>query len=678
MQGVLIASADSAVRKSLRLILQPGKAVLEAATLSEALILAVSQKLDVILVDDLYSDGTAEDLIQRLHSLGYGVEIVPVLLSLDPLYRDPYRPYGIQFFVAKPFDAFHVNHALEGIERLRRAATGQPPVETAVHSEPARGDTGPDHASLGDTDLREVTLRLQRLLARSCDRRELLDAFCECLQEQFEANTVAVLLPADGTPEFRIAAGNVSPAVADQFHIPLGEPLLAALTRAGEPVRLLDPHQVGAPNLMAAARYGERLGAEWLCPLVSRGCLAAIVALSRPHRQDPSPAFTSLLRVFLAFFGRALENADRVGRLDHARVLFSGLVAGLPAGLVAVGPDGRVRHLNPAGAALLGVAEDGCGLPVERLDSRLAGIVHSLLAGHGATPALPATFTCHDRELAVTASWPAGDGLGLCLMTAAPAAGTPATAAAADPAGAAEAAPAAPAPVAGLEPVWRSMGRVLGHNFKNALVPLKTCADLLPERHADPEFRDSFVNVVRDSVGRLDGWIEELLRFGELDAAGATSRERLSLRELAGMAGQMAQGLTGATGIDLRNDIPDSLWVTGNRALLLQAFQELWKNAFAATEGAAQPAVAVRAESDGHCATVIFADNGRGLEAAVSRHLFQPFNSNRLSGLGLGLAYVQRVLALHGGMLAAGPGPDGAGTAFRVTLPQPEALTAAG
>jgi PAS domain-containing protein len=682
MQGVLIASADSAVRKSLRLILQPGKTVLEAATLSEALILAVSQKMDVVLVDDLFSDGTAEDLIQRLHSLGYGAEIVPVLLSLDPMYREPYRVYGIQFFVAKPFDAFHVTHALEGIERLRRAAAGQTmtatdasglmpatPFDPAGAAEPGQERPGP-----GDADLREVALRLQRLLARSCDRQELLTAFCECLQEQFEADTVAVLLPADGAPEFRVVAGNVSPAVTGQFHIPLGEPLLAALTRAGGPVHLLDPRKVGASNLMTAARYGERLGVQWLCPIISQGCLAAMVALSRPHRSEAGPAFSGLLRIFLAFFARAMENADRVGRLDGSHAIFAGLVDGLPVGLLAVGADGRVRHLNPAGAALLGLAEDVRGLPVERLDSRLAGIVHGHLVAHGNPPGLPATFSCRGHELAVTAAWNAGDKFCLALSSA-----TTATGAGMVAAGGAQAtAAAAPAQPASLDPVWRAMGRVLGHNFKNALVPLKTCADLLPERHGDAEFRDSFVQIVRDSVGRLDGWVEEILRFGELNAAGEPPRERLSLRELAGMACQMTQALAGVTQVEVRNDIPEALWVTGNRSLLLQTFQELWKNGFSAVEGVAHPAVTVRAESVNRDALVTFADNGRGLDPVVARQLFQPFNSSRLSGLGLGLAYVQRVVALHGGSLTAGPGPDQAGTVVHLTLPLAESPAPAG
>ena len=97
-----------------------------------------------------------------------------------------------------------------------------------------------------------------------------------------------------------------------------------------------------------------------------------------------------------------------------------------------------------------------------------------------------------------------------------------------------------------------------------------------------------------------------------------------------------------------------------------------------AVEGVARPAVAVRAESVNRDARVTFADNGRGLDPVIARQLFQPFNSNRLCGLGLGLAYVQRVLALHGGSLTAGPRPDQAGAVVHVILPLAESPVPAG
>ncbi|MEO0250228.1 MAG: response regulator, partial [candidate division WOR-3 bacterium] len=113
MQGVLIVSADPAVRKSLRLILQPGRAIHERATLAEALSLAAAQRLDLVFVDDVFADGTALGLVEGLHALGYGAEIVPLLLAAGPAHTEPFAAYGVREFLVKPFDVRAVGQVVD-------------------------------------------------------------------------------------------------------------------------------------------------------------------------------------------------------------------------------------------------------------------------------------------------------------------------------------------------------------------------------------------------------------------------------------------------------------------------------------------------------------------------------------------------------------------------------------
>ena len=69
------------------------------------------------------------------------------------------------------------------------------------------------------------------------------------------------------------------------------------------------------------------------------------------------------------------------------------------------------------------------------------------------------------------------------------------------------------------------------------------------------------------------------------------------------------------------------------------------------------------------------ADDGPGLEAALTGRLFRPFEQGSVSarapspGVGLGLAIVERFTHLHGGLITTGPGLDRRGVSFDLKIP---------
>jgi signal transduction histidine kinase len=62
-------------------------------------------------------------------------------------------------------------------------------------------------------------------------------------------------------------------------------------------------------------------------------------------------------------------------------------------------------------------------------------------------------------------------------------------------------------------------------------------------------------------------------------------------------------------------------------------------------------------------------DNGPGIPEDVRPRLFQPFQSTKSSGFGLGLAICSDIAAGLGGTISADPAMPGAGATFRVLLP---------
>jgi C4-dicarboxylate-specific signal transduction histidine kinase len=64
---------------------------------------------------------------------------------------------------------------------------------------------------------------------------------------------------------------------------------------------------------------------------------------------------------------------------------------------------------------------------------------------------------------------------------------------------------------------------------------------------------------------------------------------------------------------------------------------------------------------------VVVADRGPGLPPAIVGHLFEPFNTTKRNGMGLGLSICRTIVEAHGGFLRYEPNRGG-GAIFRLTL----------
>jgi signal transduction histidine kinase len=82
--------------------------------------------------------------------------------------------------------------------------------------------------------------------------------------------------------------------------------------------------------------------------------------------------------------------------------------------------------------------------------------------------------------------------------------------------------------------------------------------------------------------------------------------------------------------------------------------RNLISNAVEATTGHEPGAIRVTAErADAHHVRLAVTDNGPGVAAGVRERLFEPFASDKSSGMGLGLAVSRAIAEAHGGSLDA-------------------------
>lgn len=110
--------------------------------------------------------------------------------------------------------------------------------------------------------------------------------------------------------------------------------------------------------------------------------------------------------------------------------------------------------------------------------------------------------------------------------------------------------------------------------------------------------------------------------------------------------------------------------IIGDADLLTIAFTNLLNNAIKFTD--VESEVRVQVTDNGQFANVEVADNGIGIPSAdvpyVFDELFRASNAARISGSGMGLALVQRIVTLHHGEVAL-RSREGHGTVVTVQLP---------
>jgi two-component system sensor kinase FixL len=122
-------------------------------------------------------------------------------------------------------------------------------------------------------------------------------------------------------------------------------------------------------------------------------------------------------------------------------------------------------------------------------------------------------------------------------------------------------------------------------------------------------------------------------------------------------------------GIELRLD-PDLSAVHGDRTQLQQVVMNLLLNAFGAIEEASSKDRNVQVESHGSDSEVqvTVRDHGPGIPRETLDRLFEPFNTSKPQGLGMGLSISRSIVNFHGGRLRADNNSDG-GATFSFALP---------
>ena len=154
----------------------------------------------------------------------------------------------------------------------------------------------------------------------------------------------------------------------------------------------------------------------------------------------------------------------------------------------------------------------------------------------------------------------------------------------------------------------------------------------------------------------------------------AIEKEEVSVAEIVNRAVEQVRPLIEARRQHLvQDDVAAGLAVLGDDTRLVQVLANLLNNAAKYTQQGGRILLTVQAR-DGQVVLSV-ADNGIGMDAELLPRVFELFAQAELTpdrhggGLGLGLALVKSIVALHGGQASAASPGRGKGSTFTVTLP---------
>ncbi len=370
--------------------------------------------------------------------------------------------------------------------------------------------------------------------------------------------------------------------------------------------------------------------------------------------------------------GRAREES-RVSQqqLERERANLATILGRLSTGVIAIGPDGRIRIANDAAGAILGVD----------LASR-AGSAFDDIAAAGP---LPAQFieACRPHLRGEQREWRGQIALRTdgarrilnCASSALPGEGAGAAPVSGGPAGGAIIVfdDVTELLVAQREAAWGEVARRLAHEIKNPLTPIRLAAERIRRRYLptmaleDGQILDRSTHTI---VQQVEAMRDMVNAFSEYARAPAVALARVDLGQLVREVAWLYRAQEGQPVVKL--ELEDGLEVEADAVRVRQLLHNLIRNAQEALEGQADGVIEIGARSvpggERPFVEITVADNGPGIEAEVLTSLFEPYVTSKKKGTGLGLAIVKKLVEEHGGTVAA-ENLAGRGARLAVRLP---------
>jgi signal transduction histidine kinase len=216
------------------------------------------------------------------------------------------------------------------------------------------------------------------------------------------------------------------------------------------------------------------------------------------------------------------------------------------------------------------------------------------------------------------------------------------------------------------------MAAALAHELNQPLTAMSAYGTACEDLVSQGEQGERLLDMVRRMVAESHRTADVVTRLRDFFRTGDTRLEHVPVAELLRSAADPFAARAARSGIRLSVRPIADVTILADRLQIEVVLRNLVVNAFEAVEAAdvSERWIRIGADMAGPgriCVTV--EDSGPGPDAAASAQLFEPFQSSKSSGLGLGLVISRSIVEAHGGRLWAEAGSHGV---FKLLLPVEE------
>ncbi|WP_318505741.1 ATP-binding protein [Bacillus sp. T3] len=206
----------------------------------------------------------------------------------------------------------------------------------------------------------------------------------------------------------------------------------------------------------------------------------------------------------------------------------------------------------------------------------------------------------------------------------------------------------------------------IAHEIRNPLTTVRGYLQFL-EKDVDPKTSQLFSSLLIPEIDRANKIITDFLRIAK---PAAKEFEIIQVQHfLVDYLWKFLESEALLHNIEINVDIhpaTKNLSIHCNREELLQVFINLFQNSMQA-KGNKPLNIKIKTKLANSHVQFIFSDNGKGIDASVLTHIFEPFFSTKDIGTGLGLSVSQKIVENHHGSIQANSNENG--TEFIIELP---------
>lgn len=656
MKCGIVISNEKPLLETLDLVLSDIAHLVKASTAGQGIGEVANGRADFVILDSCVKDhdtaGTVKKLLQTQRSL-------PILVLVPSIHSSvvgEVREAGAYVVVEKPFDS-------RGIRDLVERAIERKELLHEIEFLKAAGQRIPEGVSPGKEVggahfYHELVRGFSKAISQVFDHKRLLDLAIESLIRTFGAGRVAIFLFDHRIGKYvPVASSGYLQELISMCALEPSDLLPMWLSRHNQ---LLLARQMTGDGQFDLYRQAESLDAEIISGLCAKGKLIGILALGRRVTgRQYSDTDLELLSILTTYLAMAVENALLYRDIARSRAHNEEVLNHIGSGIVAMDSQGIVTLFNAAAAEILGIARtEVVGQKVEKLGSVFADILLRTLRGETAysrheivspvnkKPLGVSTYVMKDEEArAIGAILVFADLTAIKKMEE---------------------------KEKDFERIgfWAKVASRLAHEVKNPLVPIKTFAQLLPQRYKDKDFREEFSKVVNGEIERLNDIITQLTKFADSPPVQLRSTPIHGVIEDALNSEEEELAAKGARVV--RNFAKEPLIARADSALLSEAFANIIDNAAEAIPPKGTITISTALTQGAHgkngAVEISFQDNGDGMGSDELEEIFTPFAASQTRGVGLGLAIAKRIVMDHQGAIGMDSSP-GRGSVVKVVIP---------